>query len=95
MINQVVLVGSIESVTCDRNAQYYQLLVKVRRHYNDPSGNSIYDYIPVSLWRGAADFAAENDLSDVLVGIKGRVEKDRDGKFVVVAERVSYIHPQD
>ena len=95
MLNQVVLVGSIENVTCDRDAQFYQLLIKVKRHYNDPSGNLIYDMIPVSLWRGAADFAADNDLSNVLVGIKGRIERDSNDQLIVVAERVSYIHPQN
>ena len=95
MINQIVLVGSLLQKPKDINGRTSSFIMQVQRHYTGPSGEALYDIIPVQLWRGAADYTLEVCTEGDLIGVKGRIEKDADREMKVVAERITIISKKE
>jgi hypothetical protein len=87
MLNQVILVGTVEAITEDK------VIMSVRRNYKDETtGEFLADLFKV--------FLPENMRSNIIatltegktIAVKARLEQDNlDMSSIIVAERVSYL----
>ena len=106
MLNQVVLVGKVVELPVMKETQagvkLAEMLVEIERSFKNAQGELENDIIQCTLWRGLAESALEQCHVGSLVGIKGRLqansfETKEKGIFYsceVIAEKISFLHPQ-
>lgn len=103
MLNNVILIGRLvakpEIKTLEDGTQVSNIRLAVMRPFRNADGEFETDFIPVSLWHGAAEIA--NDYCDKgdIIGIKGRVTQrvtEQNGINIhlteIVGERIILIH---
>lgn len=94
MLNQIVLVGRIESEPQayeTMGVKMVEFTLSVERSMKNSDGEFDVDVLPVEMWRGAC-----NNLEDLvvgnLVGVKGRLAFN--DKVVIVAEKLTFLMPR-
>lgn len=97
MINRIILVGR---ATKDAELKYTpngtasaSLTLACERPFKNAQGEKESDFIPVVLWRQAAEFAAENVKKGKLQAVEGRLQvrnyENNEGKRVYITEVVA------
>lgn len=86
MLNQVMLVGRIDSISLEEE----QLVLSVSKHYKNEEG--VYDYVLVPCLIGSNLFNTTKEYcsKDDLVGVRGSLEV-KDDKLYVLAERITIL----
>ena len=102
MLNKVVLIGRL---TKDPELRYTPtgvpvttFFLAVQRNYTNSQGEREADFIPITVWRGAAESCAKHLAKGRLVAVVGRIQTgsyDKDGQRVyttdVVADEVRFL----
>ncbi len=102
MLNKVVLIGRL---TKDPELRYTasgiavaRFTLAVDRGFKNQQGEKQADFIPITVWRGAAESCAKHLAKGRLVAVAGRIQTghyDKDGKRVyttdVVADEVQFL----
>ena len=97
MLNRVVLIGR---ATKDAELKYTPngtasatLTLACERPFKNAQGEKESDFIPVVLWRQAAEFAAEHVKKGKLQAVEGRIQvrnyENNEGKRVYITEVVA------
>lgn len=103
MLNNVILVGrtveDIKIVTLDNGLKTCKFTLAVSRSFKNEQGEYDTDFIPVHLWEGIAEAAAENCKKGSVIGIKGRIQTrniEVEGvklkNIDIIGERVTFIN---
>ena len=102
MINQVIIVGTVEKLPelskTQNGTTVAKMVVKADRNFRNEDGTLSNDFFQITLWRGIAEECADVCKVGSLVGIKGRLlsncyEKN-DFTFYnceIIAEKVSFL----
>ena len=102
MLNKVVLIGRL---TKDPELRYTtsgvpvtRFTLAVNRNYTNQHGEREVDFIPITVWRGAAESCAKHLAKGRLVAVAGRIQTgsyDKDGQrhytTDVVADEVRFL----
>ena len=102
MLNKVVLIGRL---TKDPDLRYTQsgiavarFTLAVDRGFKNQDGEKQADFIPITVWRGAAESCAKHLAKGRLVAVAGRIQTgsyDKDGQrhytTEVVADEVRFL----
>ena len=102
MINKVILIGRL---TKDPELRYTQsgiavtrFTLAVDRGFKNQDGEKQADFIPITVWRGAAESCAKHLTKGRLVAVSGRIQTgsyDKDGQrhytTEVVADEVRFL----
>lgn len=102
MLNKIVLIGRL---TKDPDLKYTQsgiavarFTLAVDRGFKGQDGEKQTDFIPITVWRGAAENCAKYLAKDRLVAVAGRIQTgsyDKDGQrhytTDVVADEVKFL----
>ena len=102
MLNKVVLIGRL---TKDPELRYTtsgvpvtRFTLAVNRNYTNQQGERKADFIPITVWRGAAESCAKYLAKGRLVAVVGRIQTgsyDKDGQrhytTEVVADEVRFL----
>lgn len=102
MLNQVVLVGRLvrepEVYETENGKKVTNITLAVSRGFKNTHGEYDTDFIPCTLWQGAAENTKEFCSKGDLLGIKGRLQmrnldKEDYPKSIIelVAERVTFL----
>lgn len=99
MSNSVILIGRITSTPEVQenidNKSYCIITLAIQRSYKNDEGVYETDYIPVRLEGTIATNTAEYCKQGDLVGVKGMLQKTRDGQLQVYAERITFLASKD
>jgi len=102
MLNKVVLIGRL---TKDPELRYTtsgvpvtRFTLAVNRNYTNQQGERKADFIPITVWRGAAESCAKYLAKGRLVAVAGRIQTgsyEQDGQrrytWEVVADEVQFL----
>ena len=95
MLNQLVLVGrltkDIEIEKIDDDKEMAILNLAVPRSYKNADGEYDTDFIVVTAYGMIACNTKEYCQKGDLIGIKGKVESDKNGAIRLVAEKVTFL----
>ena len=99
MLNQVILVGRIvrdpEIKEVDNDKKVCQITIAVSRPFKNAEGVYETDFIPCTLWGGIAEKSAEYLKKGDMVGIKGRINTEKDknniNRISIVTEKVTFL----
>lgn len=92
-MNQVVLVGRIAQdleIKEQGEKKIKIVSVEVQRPFKNYDGKYDKDIIPCILWNGIAESTIEYCKKDDLIAIKGRIQSNEDGIYIV-AEKVTFL----
>lgn len=90
MLNQVVLVGRLTDTSWrDDESQRGACYMAIPRSYKNADGEYDTDFIPVFMPKNIYDNTMEYCRVGDIIGIKGRLEGNKDCK--VVAEKVTFL----
>lgn len=89
MLNQIVLVGKVvEEIKTTENQS--TIVISVLRSFKNEEGLYESDNIPVVLYNGIAQNAAEYCNKGTLIGIKGRIQMI-DNNITIIAEKITFL----
>lgn len=94
MLNQIVLVGRISSdlkvKKLENGVNFNEFKLEVPRNYKNENGEYETDFVPVQTFKGVAVSTADYCKVGDLVGIKGRLQTDKD-KLKVIVEKITFL----
>ena len=89
MLNQIVLVGRVvEEINTTENQA--TIVISVSRSFKNGEGLYESDNIPIVLYNGIAQNAAEYCTKGTLIGIKGRIQMI-DNNITIIAEKITFL----
>ena len=98
MMNNIMLVGRVakknELKNDNQGKEYTTLTIAVNRSYKNEEGIYETDFINVLLYENIARNAIEYLMTGDIVGIKGRVEnnkEDKNGNYNVIADKLTFL----
>lgn len=94
MLNQLVMVGRIAKdveIIKEGEKSYAKMVLASQRSYKNADGVYETDFIPVILWNGIAENVVEYCKIGDLVGVKARVQNDKDGNVEFIADKVTFL----
>ena len=98
MLNQAVLIGRIvnePNIKETDKGKVANITIAVPRSFKNANGEYDADFLDVVLWRGVAESTTEYCRKGDLVGIKGRMQSNKNEKgfneIQVVAEKVTFL----
>lgn len=99
MSNCVMLIGRLtttpEVQDSIDNKKYCIVTLAITRSYKNDEGFYETDFIPVRLEGTIATNTAEYCKQGDLVGVKGMLQKTKDGRLQVFTERISFLASKD
>ena len=99
MLNQIILVGRIandviETKDIETGKKVAYITLAIPRAFKNAEGVYDTDFIDCTLWNSVAENTAKYCKKGDIVGVKGRVECNRENnenKIRVVAEKVTFL----
>ena len=93
MTNQVFLVGRINKLELinREDKKIVNMTISVPRAYKNVEGVYETDYITCQLYNSIADNVMDYCHDNDIVGVKGRLETDKNGVLIVAAEKVTFL----
>lgn len=95
MINEVILVGSIADVKgyiTFNQRPFLHIQLCIEKSYQEIDGCFKYEKIDCLVWKGEAKRVEGMLKEKPWLSIKGRLEKNRNGKMMVVAEKLKFLY---
>ena len=94
MLNQVVFVGRLVAdptvKELEDGRKVSDITIAIPRTYKDEDGETPTDFIDVALWNAIAENTAEYCHKGDIIGIKGRVQKNKKN-LEIIAEKVTFL----
>lgn len=91
-MNQIVLVGRlVEDVKLNEENNLGIATIAVPRCFKNSYGIYEYDYIPILLTERTSKLSSKYVKKGDLVGIKGRVQRNKDEDLKIIAEKVTFL----
>lgn len=95
MLNQIVIVGRLVSdpkkETLENGKEITLITLAVPRCYKNANGVYDTDFIPVVLWSGIAENTCNYCLKGDIIGVRGRIQVNKENIIEIVAEKVSFL----
>ena len=98
MLNQIILVGrivnDIETKELESGKKIVNITLAIPRPFKNSEGEYDTDFIDCTLWNSIADTTSEYCKKGDIVGVKGRVECNRENnenRIRVVCEKLTFL----
>ncbi|MFA5407693.1 MAG: single-stranded DNA-binding protein [Bacilli bacterium] len=90
MSNQFVIVGRlVEDV--NQKEDSYTMVLGIPRSYKNSNGEYENDYVTVVALGNIGSQTKENCKLGDLIGIKGRIQSNKDNTMTLVAEKITFL----
>ena len=95
MLNQFVIVGEVQELhnvkEVANGVSTCTLVLNVERTYRNANGDVDIDTLKVTLWQDIAGEAINVCKIGSLVGIRGRLEANKNNEVELIAEKLSFL----
>ncbi len=92
-MNTVVILGRIISFgdKSQDNVLVRTMIIEVPRAFANSEGEVENDKFTVEFWRGISEMIIETLPLNSIIAIKGRLQSDKNGNCIIIAEKVTFI----